>query len=610
MSSRPRAAIWLVSLALGSIALGATASQQQRDGRVADQTGTGTLAGVVVGDDTTGAPIRRATVSITSSALAMPRELSTDDQGHFAFADLPAGAVSITVSKPGFVTTYYGARRPGRGPGQPTLLAAGQTIANLTVKLLHGASISGTVLNQNGQGQYDMRVRAFEHQMQNGMRTIVAVPLTVSGGLTDDAGNFRLWGLPPGAYVLSVTPEDYSPEITTRTVTAEEIRFAEQLASGGGLASRPQSPAPSATGRNVTYVPVYFPGVTDPSAVETITVAAGEDRAGVNVKLPLVTTARLEGIVVGADGNRMNQGVRFSVVQPQPRPPSAGGLEVLMQSDGKWVIPAVPPGQYTLIARAPSRQSVAAPGAGAAAAVVDLFALLDLHVTGQDLTGLVLTLERGATVSGRVVFDGRSMAAPKDFAAVRVTLAIAPGSPLGGTTQNVVTAADGTFTIVGATPGRYRFSAVVPATAGTGWNLKSAVVSDRDALDAPIDIRPGEDVAGLTLTFTDQTTELSGTLIDDKGGAVTGYLVVVLSADRAHWVATGRRGRIVRPGPDGQYKVTGLPAGEYHLGVIADVDQPDLGDAAFLEPIVAGALRLKLADGEKRVQDLKIVGRR
>jgi len=597
---RAAIALWLV-FALGPF-------QQTRDVRTVPTAGTATLTGTVVADDGSNTPIRRAVVSLSSAELPVARELSTDDQGHFAFAGLPAGALTVTVSKPGYVTTYYGARRPGRAPGQPILLAQGQTVANVTVKLIHGASISGTVFNQNNQGQYDMRVRVFEYQMQDGGRTLVSPPLTVSGGLTDDRGNYRLWGLPPGTYVLSVTPEDYSPEIITRSVTPEEIRWAEQLGRSAAPAAAAQG-TPSAApviGQAVTYVPVYFPGVTDPAGIETITVGAGEDRVNANVKLPLVRTARVEGIVIGPDGQPVATGLRLSAVQPQPRPPGAGGLEFIIK-DGHWTIPAVPPGRYTLIARAPSRQPGASRSGGPA--VVDLFALLDLTITGQDVTDLVMTLERGGAISGRVTFDGRTLTAPKDMATVRITMTPAPGSPLGGTTQTAVVAADGTFAFVGATPGRYRFTGTVPAS-NAGWTLASAMLGDRDALDSPFDVRPGEDLTGVTLTFSDQRTELSGSLVDANGAPADGYLVIVFSADRAFWTVAGRRGRVLRPGPDGKFSTAGLPPGDYQLGVVADVDHVDLGDTGFLEALMGGSVRVKLGEGEKRVQGLKVAGRR
>ncbi len=53
----------------------------------------------------------------------------TDDAGRFTFSALPASNFSLWATKPGYVTTYYGGRRPGRGPGVPIALADGQRVS-------------------------------------------------------------------------------------------------------------------------------------------------------------------------------------------------------------------------------------------------------------------------------------------------------------------------------------------------------------------------------------------------------------------------------------------------------------------------------------------------
>ena len=594
---------WLVAAMLAGVAI---VAGQVRDRPAGAGAGTATLAGIVIADDGSDQPVRRAVVSISSAEMGPQRQVSTDDQGHFTFTDLPAGAINVTVTKPGYVTTFHGARKPGRAPGMPILIAAGQRVTDLTVKLLHGASISGTVLNQNGQGQYDMRVRVFEYQMQDGVPALVTAAVTASGGSTDDRGRYRLFGLSPGTYVLSVTPEDFSPERITRAITDEEIRWAEQFARGAGSGSISSPAPPPSIGRAMSFVPVYYPGVTDPAAIATITLGPADERTGADFKLPLVPTARLEGTVVGLDGQPARTGVRMSIVQPQPRPPSAGGLEIQQLGDGRWVIPTAPPGRYAIVARAASGRG----GGGASGSPPnDLFALLDLHVTGDDVSGLVLHLRPGSTVSGRVVFDGRSLPAPTDVSAVRVAITPVPGSVLGGAAQTA-SAGDGTFTFSGLAPGPYRFTAIVPvaATPGSaGWTLASALVGDRDTLDTPLDVRLGENVSDVLLTLTDQLSELSGSVIDDAGKAVVGdYTVVVFSTDRAFWTWNGRRGRAVRPASDGKFSFTGLPPGEYFVALVADSDPPDFGDAAWLGQLAAQSVKVTLAAREKRVLDVKM----
>jgi hypothetical protein len=51
---------------------------------------------------------------------------------------------------------------------------------------------------------------------------------------------------------------------------------------------------------------------------------------------------------------------------------------------------------------------------------------------------------------------------------------------------------------------------------------------------------------------------------------------------------------------------TGLPPGEYRLAPIFDVEPGSWYDPAFLQQLDAGAVRVQLGDGEKKVQTLRI----
>jgi hypothetical protein len=64
-------------------------------------------------------------------------------------------------------------------------------------------------------------------------------------------------------------------------------------------------------------------------------------------------------------------------------------------------------------------------------------------------------------------------------------------------------------------------------------------------------------------------------------------------------------------GPAGQRRQLSLQraaAGEYLLAAANDYDPRELYSASFLEQLAAAAIKLTIADGEKKVQDLKIGG--
>jgi hypothetical protein len=60
---------------------------------------------------------------------------------------------------------------------------------------------------------------------------------------------------------------------------------------------------------------------------------------------------------------------------------------------------------------------------------------------------------------------------------------------------------------------------------------------------------------------------------------------------------------------DGRYRFDELRGGEYYLAALAQVADADLADPAFLERLAANAIRVSLALGERKVQDVRLAGR-
>ena len=54
--------------------------------------------------------------------------------------------------------------------------------------------------------------------------------------------------------------------------------------------------------------------------------------------------------------------------------------------------------------------------------------------------------------------------------------------------------------------------------------------------------------------------------------------------------------------------MSGLPAGEYYVAAVTELEPGDLADPAFLEQLAAAAFKITLADGEKKQQDVKLGG--
>jgi hypothetical protein len=99
---------------------------------------------------------------------------------------------------------------------------------------------------------------------------------------------------------------------------------------------------------------------------------------------------------------------------------------------------------------------------------------------------------------------------------------------------------------------------------------------------------------------------LTGRLQTAAGQPAPEHFVIVFSADRAHWFPGARRTRAVRPGTDGMFAVTELPAGRYLVAAVTDVEADDWQRAAFLEQLAPASVSVTVADGETARQDLQI----
>jgi hypothetical protein len=225
----------------------------------------------------------------------------------------------------------------------------------------------------------------------------------------------------------------------------------------------------------------------------------------------------------------------------------------------------------------------------------------EIVVGTENLSGFVLNFLPGSTVSGTIVFRGNQ---PKpDLAKVRLTLTPLPA--ISGAASYVPAVSpkdDGTFAFEHVPPGKYRLS-TSPAGA---WSVLSATANSRDTLDTPLEVLPGVD-PNLTVTFTDQPTELTGLLADNLGRPAPEYSVVVFSADRSLWTVSPRRtSGLIRVGTDGRYRVAGLPAGEYILCVVTNIEPALLNEISFLDQISQSGVRVTLSDGEKKTQDIKL----
>jgi hypothetical protein len=99
----------------------------------------------------------------------------------------------------------------------------------------------------------------------------------------------------------------------------------------------------------------------------------------------------------------------------------------------------------------------------------------------------------------------------------------------------------------------------------------------------------------------------NGTLQSAANVPAPDYFVVVFSSDRALWRPASRRVQFTRPSTDGHFTLRDLPAGDYLIAALTDLEPADLIDVSFMERLIPAALPVHLNDGEKKRQDLRLV---
>lgn len=637
MAMTTRRALTIAVLALWAAAPAGRAQSVQAPARDATRaaTGSATVSGIVTTDESSPRPLRRVRVALQSADLRAPIAAVTDDAGRFILEGVVAGHYTVLAARPGYVDTILGAE-PGSFLGAPVAVADGEQVTGLSIRMSRGGVITGTVRYPGGRPAQGMQVQVSQVRSVDGKRR-TRFSTNMGMATTDDRGVYRQFGLAPGDYAvqLMIVGGPGPLNQAQRQTTANEATWGDRMASSSAEAWTTPPPA----GRLETFAPVYYPGTTDISAAQVITIAAGEERDGIDMTVESVPTARLSGRVFDADGQpRAGVTVRLSGKAGSTLADMIGALVGRggrTDAEGVYSVEAVPPGEYTLTAQAAPAGDAAKPAPADAQANImtmmsgmfgggnaagSLYASEVVVVAGQDMPNLDLRLRPGVTMSGTLVFEG-SADRPKGAMQVTLVPVTANATAVGLALSmfqgaNASVAPDLTFTVKGVMPNRYRASVNLPgvmfgqAMPNATWALKSIRVGDGpDLADMPFDVESGRDWTGVVVTLTDKPVVLSGKVLDAQGRPSSAFPIVVFSTNPAHWAPGSRRVQQVRPASDGSYKVPGLPAGEYYIGAVTTLDLEDLFDPLFLQQIVPIAFRITLAEGETRQQDLKLGGK-
>lgn len=165
-------------------------------------------------------------------------------------------------------------------------------------------------------------------------------------------------------------------------------------------------------------------------------------------------------------------------------------------------------------------------------------------------------------------------------------------------------APDGTFTLT-VMAGNFRVGSSFARPPGpiAGWILKSVVIDGNNVEDVIFEVT--QNIENAVITLTDKTAEISGVLQDAGGKPVSDYVLLAFSADRRFRLPQSRRTQLARPDAAGHFSIRNLPAGDYLIIGLTDVEQIQLSDPAFLAELESQTpTKITLGEGEKKVQNI------
>jgi protocatechuate 3,4-dioxygenase beta subunit len=410
------------------------------------------------------------------------------------------------------------------GGGRFVIVGEGETIDKIDFSLVRGGVITGRITDADGRPVVEERVQL--SPADNSARARFGAFSNPYMYQTDDRGIYRLYGIAPGRYTLSVgvSPQDGMVRV--------------------GMASHGY------------YPKTFYPGETDIKKASVIEVTEGGEIKDVDIKLGKAAKGfSASGRVIDADTGRPvpNVMIGYGTYNPADnRMMSFGYGQTRTDARGQFILEGIVPGRFAAFVWTED-------GTYSDAA--------KFEITDSDVSGLELKLRRGATISGTVQLEGsmdKSVLARLSQLSIGVSvqtklLGVPEGRPA---TINP----DGSFRLTGLPPGRaslFLYGYPPPK------DIRVARV-ERDGAPQPngIEITPGAEITNVRVIFEYGSATIRGQLRVENGELPDGARVFVFVLKSGAEPNT-RPAAYTQADARGRFIIEGLATGEYQIRINA-----------------------------------------
>jgi protocatechuate 3,4-dioxygenase beta subunit len=465
-----------------------------------------------------------------------------------------------------------------------TLEAGKSQTLNLT--MLPTGVISGQILNEDGEPMPNVSVAAMRYGY-----TIMGRHLAqAANASSDDQGQFRLFGLQPGSYLVLANP-------------------------GGGfedsamVVAEASSSSASSKSNAKVYTATYYPNEISAEHATPILLKPGEE-VRANFNLTRVPAHSLTGKVAGLatpkspdpkSTDKDSPETQFSLVTAmRDGSPMPAGM-AMIGKDSSFKFRSLPPGKYTLIAMQAGTETGSI---GSAEVVID----------SSDVSGVVIGSESvRRDITGVVRSDSDTK---PDFSKLYVLFTPVTeadqdmdfgmaSSFFGGGNGFAQVKSDGSFK-VSLAPSAKPYNVVI-STRGTGledWFTSKVLAGGKDVLESGF--KPGESHASVDIVISNKGALVEGTVLDRDQKPFANAEVIAFPRDpklrrRMDMAQTATADQ------QGHFKMRGVRPGEYIVFALENSQEQPFTTELFMKNNSARTQTVKLEAAAKQELQLQVI---
>ncbi|MCP5120447.1 MAG: carboxypeptidase regulatory-like domain-containing protein [bacterium] len=525
----------------------------------------GKIEGMVI-DAVTEAPLGKAELTLRKIGGAGSTAVSTrsDSAGKFLFENVEPGRHRMTAWRNGYAPHNMMAASSQGSPGSLNL-AAKQHLKGIVVAMQPGALVTGRVVDEDGDPVAYARVSLVKPVYIRGNKTLESVG---SSDGTDDRGEYRLFGVPPGRY---------------------HVRASYRGMSFGAVPQR--VPAGPRQGE-MSYATVYYPGVVDPSQAAPVELRAGEERRGVDFRLVRVRTVRVSGRVIAGGTGQPTADARLMVSKAGSVGMEASSIKsaAVDPKTGRFEVAGLEPGSYSVSAfmlRGTRRW----------------FGHAIVEAGDTSIENLELRMWPGVDLKGVIQIEGDPEGDPPTLQGSRVYLSqteAGRGPFFAGGVATV--SSDGSFEMASVAPMKF---SVRMSRLPEGAYLKAAKFGTEEVLDEGMVVSRADSGRLLELVVSPHGGSVEGVVVDDDGKPVINASVALVPEKDKR--AREELFQLVTTDQQGGYAIHGIPPGDYALFAWEKLEFGSHRDPVFLEAYEDDGVTLSVEEKSQQVIELELL---